>query len=237
MARSSHLCQPPSPAHSAVPFHRITQLSLRFWYYSAVRLLAGHHRSFRLPAYRAAYPTPLGTAASPPGVTPESSAPCRPQTPWYERWMRNAFASIVQARPCPLLGRPVRLRDGSHRLRPGASPQTLQIRPRDRHPVLLPFPPEGRRGVTPAFGYGAPHPSPSGTSTHLNTSLPSAHYDPIRQSRGHAATSRTSRLYAAPSFPTFAAVLSTRAVDRTPVGPRRRPVMFALRYQAPSSYH
>jgi hypothetical protein len=60
-----------------------------------------------------------------------------------------------------------------------------------------------------------------------------AYYDPIRQSRRHAATSRPCRLYAAPSlcgsaeaacktFPTFAAVLSTRAADPTPVGPTRR---------------
>ena len=75
-----------------------------------------------------------------------------------------------------------------------------------------------------------------------------AYYDPIRQSRRHATTSRTRRLYATPSlcgsaeathetFPPFATVLSTRAVDRTPVGPRRRPVVFTPRYQAPSSYH
>src|SRR5262249_23682953 len=62
-----------------------------------------------------------------------------------------------------------------------------------------------------------------------------AYSDPIRQSHGHAATSRPGRLYAAPSlcgsasatrgtFPTFAAVLSTRSVDHTQVGPRRRPV-------------
>jgi hypothetical protein len=62
-----------------------------------------------------------------------------------------------------------------------------------------------------------------------------AYYDPIRRSRRHAATSRPCRLYAAPSlcgsasathetFPTFTAVLSTRAIDHTPVGPRRRPV-------------
>jgi hypothetical protein len=68
----------------------------------------------------------------------------------------------------------------------------------------------------------------------------SAYYDPIRQSRRHAATSRLCRLYAAPSlcesakathetFPTFAAVLSTRAVDPTPVGPLRSPVVFAHR--------
>ena len=40
-------------------------------------------------AYRVAYPTPLGTTASPPGVTHESSTPCHPQTPWYERWIRT----------------------------------------------------------------------------------------------------------------------------------------------------
>jgi len=56
-----------------------------------------------------------------------------------------------------------------------------------------------------------------------------AYYDPIRQSREHAAISRHCRLYAAPSlcgsasatretFPTFTAALSTRAIDHTPVG-------------------
>jgi hypothetical protein len=60
-----------------------------------------------------------------------------------------------------------------------------------------------------------------------------AYYDPIRQSRRHAATSQPCCLYAAPSlygsaeatnetFPTFAAGLSTRAADPTPVGPTRR---------------
>jgi hypothetical protein len=43
-------------------------------------------------------------------------------------------------------------------------------------PVFSP----GRRGVTPAFGYGAPHPGPRGTSTLLNNALLSAHYGPIR---------------------------------------------------------
>jgi hypothetical protein len=62
-----------------------------------------------------------------------------------------------------------------------------------------------------------------------------AYSDPIRQSREHAATSRPRRLYATPSlcgsasatrgtFPTFTAVLSRRAVDHTPVGPRGCPV-------------
>jgi hypothetical protein len=58
-----------------------------------------------------------------------------------------------------------------------------------------------------------------------------AYYDPIRQSRGHAVTSRQGRLYTAPSlcghasatretFPTFTAVPSTRAIDPTPAGSR-----------------
>jgi hypothetical protein len=74
-----------------------------------------------------------------------------------------------------------------------------------------------------------------------------AYYDPIRQSRRHAATSRPCRLYAAPSlcgsaeatretFPTFTAVLSTRAADPTPVGPARSPVVYARGYQAASDY-
>jgi hypothetical protein len=38
----------------------------------------------------------------------------------------------------------------------------------------------GQRGVTPAFGYGTPHPSAGGTSTLLICALPGAHYGPIR---------------------------------------------------------
>jgi hypothetical protein len=48
----------------------------------------------------------------------------------------NAFASIVQARPCPTFGRPVRLRGSPHRLRPGTSPHALRIPPHDGHPAL-----------------------------------------------------------------------------------------------------
>jgi hypothetical protein len=85
----------------------------------------------------------------------------------------------VPTRPCPLFGRPVHRRDGSHRLRPGASPHALRIPPRGGHPALLGVARRGRRD-TLAFGYGALHPSASGTSTRLNTSLPSAHCGPIR---------------------------------------------------------
>ncbi len=53
------------------------------------------------------------------------------------RWVNeNAFASIVQARPCPTFGRPVHRRGSPHRLRPGTSPHALRIPPRDGHPAL-----------------------------------------------------------------------------------------------------
>ena len=94
--------------------------------------------------------------------------------------MDNAFVAIVPTRPCPLFGRPVHRRDGSHRLRPGASPHALRIPPHGGHPALPGDGRQGQRDATPAFGYGALHPSASGTSTRLNTSLPSAHYGPIR---------------------------------------------------------
>src|SRR3954453_2072202 len=38
----------------------------------------------------------------------------------------------------------------------------------------------GQRGITPAFGYAAPHPSVGGTSTLLNSVLLSTHYGAVR---------------------------------------------------------
>jgi hypothetical protein len=38
----------------------------------------------------------------------------------------------------------------------------------------------GQRGITPAFGYSAPHSSAEGTSTPMIHALPSAHYEPLR---------------------------------------------------------
>ena len=38
----------------------------------------------------------------------------------------------------------------------------------------------GQRGITPAFGYDAPHPSAEGTSTPLTHALPSTHCEPLR---------------------------------------------------------
>src|SRR5580693_2578552 len=88
--------------------------------------------------------------------------------------MSNAFAPIVRARPNPIFGRPV------HQGSP----------PIDYSPILLLKPfgfriaPDtlssdenlvGQRGITPAFGYSAPHPSAGGTLTLLIHALPSAH--------------------------------------------------------------
>ena len=97
----------------------------------------------------------------------------------------NAFASIVQARPCPTFGRPVHLRGSPHRLRPGTSPHALQIPSHDGHPALRSTTTaapliSGQRGFIPAFGYGAPHLSAKRTLTFLSDVLLGAHYEPLR---------------------------------------------------------
>jgi len=100
------------------------------------------------------------------------------------RWVdENAFASIVQARPCPTFGRPVHL---------GVAPidygPVLLLRPFGFHLAVdtlpsgvLPRKPTSsplsrQRGITPAFGHGTPHPGARGTSTLLNNVLLSTHY-------------------------------------------------------------
>src|SRR5271168_2780357 len=110
--------------------------------------------------------------------------------------MSNAFAPIVRARPIPIFGRPV------HQGSP----------PIDYSPILLLKPfgfriaPDtlssdenlvGQRGITPAFGYSAPHPSAGGTLTLLIHALPSAHYAtflPIDEFRHEARLLFPSRL-------------------------------------------
>src|SRR5215471_11785528 len=73
---------------------------------------------------------------SPPGVTAQIFRTV-PSANTLVRWVNeNAFAPIVRARPCPTFGRPVRLRGGPHRLRPGTSPHALRIPPRGGHPAL-----------------------------------------------------------------------------------------------------
>src|SRR5256712_9253466 len=115
--------------------------------------------------------------------------------------MRNAFVLEVQTRPCPTFGRPVHL-GFPHRLRPGTSPHALRIPPHGGHPALrstassgsssalavssfrlrarldvcIPSAFFGQRGITPAFGYGAPHLSARGTLTLLDNALLSARF-------------------------------------------------------------
>ena len=52
------------------------------------------------------------------------------------------------------------------------------------------FPLSGQRGITPAFGYGTPHPGTRGTLTLLNNVLLSTHYAAVRL-LGDVPTGRT----------------------------------------------
>ena len=66
------------------------------------------------------------------------------------RWVdENAFASIVQARPCPTFGRPVHLRDASLDYGP-----VLLLMPFGFHLAVDTLPSgsqPGQRGITPAL--------------------------------------------------------------------------------------
>ena len=121
------------------------------------------------------------------------------------RWVdENAFASILQARPCPTFGRPVRPWDGSldygpvflripfgfhltmDTLSSGCLSTEIKLRciPLSVSTVsgFVPYlgfslsvlP--GQRGITPAFEYDTPHPGARGTLTLLISALPSAPY-------------------------------------------------------------
>src|SRR5712692_911334 len=120
--------------------------------------------------------------------------------------MSNAFASLLQARPVPPLADQfifgvapsITARyfsscpsDSTSRWTPcppeccgavAAGPPWLLsgFRLRARLGFSIPSSLSGQRGITPAFGYGAPHSSARGTSTLLNNALLSAHYPAVR---------------------------------------------------------
>ena len=120
--------------------------------------------------------------------------------------MSNAFAPIVRARPNPIFGRPVHqgslpfdyspillLKPFGFRIAPDTLSSGIRratgsrsvlavsgFRPRARLDFSIPSCSPGQRGITPAFGYSAPHPSAEGTSTPMIHALPSAHYGLIR---------------------------------------------------------
>jgi len=120
--------------------------------------------------------------------------------------MSNAFAPIVRARPNPIFGRPVHqgslpfdyspillLKPFGFRIAPDTLSSGIRratgsrsvlavsgFRLRARLDFSIPSCSPGQRGITPAFGYSAPHPSAEGTSTPMIHALPSAHYARLR---------------------------------------------------------
>ena len=139
----------------------------------------------------------------------------------------NAFAFIVQARPCPTFGRPVHLRGGPHRLQPGTSPHALRIPPRDGHPALRvtrggsrsPLAVSGFR-LRARVGFSIPSsPRPARNYPRFRIRRPSSgrrrdlnppdHHAAQRTLRAHPPpsrrqpTSRCCRLYGLPSFRGF----------------------------------
>src|SRR5271169_3864005 len=120
--------------------------------------------------------------------------------------MSNAFAPIVRARPNPIFGRPVHqgsppfdyspillLKPFGFRIAPDTLSSGIRratgsrsvlavsgFRLRARLDFSIPSCSPGQRGITPAFGYSAPHPSAEGTSTPMTHALPSAHYGGVR---------------------------------------------------------
>jgi hypothetical protein len=194
----NHLRQPPSPAHSAADYS-VTRISPRFLVLFGCPTTDRAPLATSLPLIGLLPAEPPADPASSPGVTTLFFHTV-PSANTLVRWVNeNAFVSIVQTRPCPTFGRPVH----HFRLRPGTSPHALRIPPHDGHPALRKFQEDGfrsalavsdfrlcaqldfsipaffpgQRGITPAFGYSAPHPSARGTLTLLNNALPSAHYE------------------------------------------------------------
>jgi len=115
----SLLCEPPSPifAPFGITIWLFTNNSpavsvvRQLKYYTALRLLAPHQQAFRvyliacLTAIRR-YKVSVGHAASFRTMPPANTLVRR------VNW--NAFASVVQARPCPVFGRPVHQRNRFH---------------------------------------------------------------------------------------------------------------------------
>src|ERR1700688_3288478 len=119
--------------------------------------------------------------------------------------MSSAFVPIVRTRPCPIFGRPVHqgslpfdyspillLKPFGFRIAPDTLSSGIRratgsrsvlavsgFRLRARLDFSIPSCSPGQRGITPAFGYSAPHPSTEGTSTPMIHALPSAHYDEV----------------------------------------------------------
>src|SRR6516162_9118507 len=99
--------------------------------------------------------------------------------------MSNAFAPIVRARPLPHLLADLFIVG----VAPLITARYFSSDSSDSGSLRTPCPPpactDGRQGITPAFGYSAPHPSAGGTLTPLTHALPSTHYGAVRPSPAH----------------------------------------------------
>jgi len=161
--------------------------------------------------------------------------------------MRNAFASIVQARPCPTFGRPVHLWGSPFDYGPVLLLKPFRFHltvdtlssgcPRsDRKRTPFAFP--GQQRITAAFGYSAPHPGARGTSTLPIWALPSTHYGPLRlpataapQVMDFPGTSSMSfHINPVPGLPGSSADLSARALLNHPGRPSRCSCSFLPRW-------
>jgi hypothetical protein len=80
--------------------------------------------------------------------------------------------SISRWTPCPP--------ENCRSLASGPPWRVSGFRFRARLGFSIPFTFSGPRGITPAFGYSAPHSSARGTSTLLSNALLSAHYSAVR---------------------------------------------------------
>ena len=150
----------------------------------------------------------------------------------------RAFPRHVEVKSTPDIIRPTPL---------GYSPAFARLRVGDTAWALSPTCPTPPCAAVRAAAAALPQGSLAPEPVLLSRSI-AAYYDPIRQSSEHATISRTGRVYVAPSlcgsasatretFPTFTAVLSTRAIDHTPVGPRRCPVARARRNARLPRFH
>jgi hypothetical protein len=104
--------------------------------------------------------------------------------------------------------------------------------PSDSTSRWTPCPPEyyrllsGQRGITPAFGYGAPHPGPRGTLTLLSNVLLRTPYDPLRVPVGPLPLSKALELalHSNGGSPHWPRPPSRHAVPATPVDRAGAPV-------------
>ena len=135
-------CRPTSPAHPAAAL-AVERLSPSVRYYSVVRLLARHRLPLRRQTYRSAY---LGASRGPCEVSWGHVWLFRtvPSAHTLMRWVDgNAFAPIVQARPCPIFGRPVH-----HGIAPSITARYCSSYPSDSTSRWTPCPPPRNQHAT-----------------------------------------------------------------------------------------